>query len=267
MKDFYYILGTSFSDNHEEITETYQKLSQKLYPDFSDNDDYFRNRYLEIQEAYETLNDPIRRKLYDEQLRAYKASASSIPSKQHPYSKTKYINIAATLILVGFTILFGSYVIKSLYSTKKPKVNSLPIASAVTVKHKLWHPRKKHVKATYSFTATTPVKSKYQVKTNPALVNNPTTDLDTINVASSIATLPAVVESKASDEIETWEAEIRSNETGVVYMRESGRYNSAVIKVIPNHTKVQLLERGDKYFKVQLDNVAGYVPKWTVQLN
>jgi curved DNA-binding protein CbpA len=264
MKDFYYILGTSFSDSHEEITESYQKLSKKLYPDLDDNDSYFRNRYLDVQEAYETLKDPIRRKLYDEELKAYKGSASLTTLKQRPYSKTKYINIGATLILISFTILFGSYVIKSIYGTKKPKVNSLPIASTITVKHKVWHPRKRHFKAKYSFAAFTPVKSKYQANTTTALGNNPTTDLDTMNVTRSIATLPDAVESKTPDENEISEAEIKSNETGVVYMRESGRYNSAVIKVIPNHTKVQLLERGDKYFKIQLDNVAGYVPKWTV---
>jgi curved DNA-binding protein CbpA len=61
MKDYYYFLGISQDASEEDIKKSYRKLSLKYHPDKNENDDFFADRFREIQEAYETLSDPVRR--------------------------------------------------------------------------------------------------------------------------------------------------------------------------------------------------------------
>lgn len=68
MKDYYYFLGISRDASEEDIKKSYRKLSLKYHPDKNDNDDFFANRFREIQEAYEMLSDKSKRKTYDENL-------------------------------------------------------------------------------------------------------------------------------------------------------------------------------------------------------
>ncbi len=65
MKDFYYILGVKQTASTEEIKTAYRKLSLKFHPDKNDGDEFFIERFKEIQEAYEVLSDPIRRTNFD----------------------------------------------------------------------------------------------------------------------------------------------------------------------------------------------------------
>lgn len=65
MKDYYYILGVNSNASHEEIKKAYRKLSTKFHPDKNDGDDFFTERFKEIQEAYEILNDQYTRDQYN----------------------------------------------------------------------------------------------------------------------------------------------------------------------------------------------------------
>ena len=65
MKDYYYILGIKQNASSEEIKKAYRKLSLKFHPDKNDGDDFFTERFKEIQEAYETLIDNTKRNNYD----------------------------------------------------------------------------------------------------------------------------------------------------------------------------------------------------------
>lgn len=65
MKDYYYILGIKKEASTEEIKKAYRKLSLKFHPDKNDGDDFFTERFKEIQEAYETLTDTKKRMTYD----------------------------------------------------------------------------------------------------------------------------------------------------------------------------------------------------------
>jgi len=66
MKDYYYILGINQSATTEEVKKAYRKLSLKFHPDKNDGDEFFTERFKEIQEAYEILVDSIKRKTYDD---------------------------------------------------------------------------------------------------------------------------------------------------------------------------------------------------------
>ena len=58
----YKILGISKEASVDEIKRAYKTLSQKHHPDKEDGD---HDLFLEIQMAYETLSDPVRKKHYD----------------------------------------------------------------------------------------------------------------------------------------------------------------------------------------------------------
>lgn len=65
MKDYYYFLGVKNDASAEDIKKAYRKLSLKYHPDKNPEDAFFSERFKEIQEAYETLIDSEKRKLYD----------------------------------------------------------------------------------------------------------------------------------------------------------------------------------------------------------
>lgn len=57
---------------------------------------------------------------------------------------------------------------------------------------------------------------------------------------------------------------IKANETGAVNVRQSNYFNSEIIGQIPGDAKITVLERGGMYYKVQYNELTGYVPKWTI---
>jgi curved DNA-binding protein CbpA len=65
MKDYYYTLGIKKGASIEDIKKAYRKLSLKFHPDKNDGDEFFIERFKEIQEAYETLSDIKKRTYYD----------------------------------------------------------------------------------------------------------------------------------------------------------------------------------------------------------
>jgi len=71
MKDYYYFLGVSPDASYEDIKKSYRKLSLKYHPDKNENDDFFADRFREIQEAYEILSDKVKRKSYDQNLESH----------------------------------------------------------------------------------------------------------------------------------------------------------------------------------------------------
>jgi curved DNA-binding protein CbpA len=58
-------LGLKPSCTTEEIKKAYRKLSMKFHPDKNDGDEFFVERFKEIQEAYSVLTDSFKRQKYD----------------------------------------------------------------------------------------------------------------------------------------------------------------------------------------------------------
>lgn len=63
-KDYYKILGVDRNATIEEIQKAYRKLARKYHPD-ANKDPAATEKFKEINEAYEVLRDPEKRKKYD----------------------------------------------------------------------------------------------------------------------------------------------------------------------------------------------------------
>ena len=66
-RDYYEVLGVSKNATQDEIKKAYRKLAKKYHPDANpDNKEEAEAKFKEVNEAYENLSDPQKRKMYDQ---------------------------------------------------------------------------------------------------------------------------------------------------------------------------------------------------------
>ncbi|PHJ62955.1 molecular chaperone DnaJ [Nostoc linckia z18] len=79
-KDYYAILGVSKTASQEEIKQAFRKLARKYHPDVNPGNKQAEARFKEINEAYEVVSDPDKRKKYDQFGQYWRQAGQGFPS-------------------------------------------------------------------------------------------------------------------------------------------------------------------------------------------
>ncbi|MEN3027880.1 MAG: molecular chaperone DnaJ [Aquificaceae bacterium] len=87
-RDYYEVLGVPRNATQEDIKKAYRKLARKYHPDFNKEPEA-QERFKEINEAYQVLSDPEKRKLYDQ----YGHSAFTTQAPEGVYQEVIYQNV------------------------------------------------------------------------------------------------------------------------------------------------------------------------------
>lgn len=64
-EDYYKTLGVARDASAADIQKAYRKLARKYHPDMNPDDKTAKGKFQEVQKAFDVLNDPSKRELYD----------------------------------------------------------------------------------------------------------------------------------------------------------------------------------------------------------
>ncbi|BAZ11131.1 heat shock protein DnaJ domain-containing protein [Calothrix sp. NIES-4071] len=79
-KDYYSVLGVSKTASQDEIKQAFRKLARKYHPDVNQGNKQAEAKFKEINEAYEVLSDPDKRKKYDQFGQYWKQAGQGFPN-------------------------------------------------------------------------------------------------------------------------------------------------------------------------------------------
>jgi len=85
-EDYYKILGVPRNATQAEIQKAFRDLARKYHPDLHPDDPDAKKKFQQIQKAFEVLNDPEKREMYDR----YGASFETAGAGAGPYTRTFY---------------------------------------------------------------------------------------------------------------------------------------------------------------------------------
>jgi DnaJ-class molecular chaperone len=78
-RDLYKLLGVPRESSQDNIRNAHRKLARKYHPDSNPDDQSAEERFKEIQQAYEILSNPERRREYDRKLSSSSRRSSGGP--------------------------------------------------------------------------------------------------------------------------------------------------------------------------------------------
>lgn len=85
-RDYYEVLSVSREASQDEIRKAFRKLARKYHPDVAKEKDTAEEKFKEINEAYEVLGDPEKRKKYDTLGKDWNTpGAGQAGASGHPY--------------------------------------------------------------------------------------------------------------------------------------------------------------------------------------
>src|SRR5580698_6555235 len=110
-KDYYEILGVSRTATPEEIKQAFRKLARIHHPDVAKNKAAGEAKFKEINEAYEVLGDPDKRRRYDELGANWQDGAGAAPEAGPRGTRRRHAAEAPDFEFggTGFSDFFESY--------------------------------------------------------------------------------------------------------------------------------------------------------------
>jgi curved DNA-binding protein len=103
-EDYYKVLGVRRDATQAEIQKAYRDLARKYHPDRNPNDKTAKEKFQRVQAAFDVLNDPSKRELYDR----YGSSFESMGSGAGPSGgRAWYTQAAPGFEDVDFSQFFG----------------------------------------------------------------------------------------------------------------------------------------------------------------
>ena len=88
MKDPYGLLGVSRGATGDDVRKAYRRLAREHHPDANPADPAAEGRFKEIQQAYEVLSNPEKRREYDESSRPTPRRRSRVAAGGRPRGRT-----------------------------------------------------------------------------------------------------------------------------------------------------------------------------------
>jgi curved DNA-binding protein CbpA len=117
MKNYYHILGVPETSPEEQVRQAFKRLAVQYHPDKHGGDPGMEERFKEINEAYQVLNNPYLRAQHDLQLQYGRMALEHVRRQQarpwdnpfqarRPYYRKPIVsNAMANLMAFGFTLL------------------------------------------------------------------------------------------------------------------------------------------------------------------
>jgi hypothetical protein len=173
----------------------------------------------------------------------------------------RYSTSFKVIVLAGVA-LAGAYTVNLFTGTRQTIVAEPTVAETQPIKkHRKKHKLKKQLVA---------VKKQVVKKdTVKALVPNLAADPKIVTAPKAEPIKPAIslpakqpAESGSGFLYTTY---VHPNVTGIVKLRREDKFASTFIADIPANAKVQVLQKGDMYYRVAYNNSVGFVPKWSLQ--
>ncbi len=105
MKDPYKVLGVGRGASQSEIQKAYRELARKYHPDLHPEDKDATKKFQEVQQAFEILNNPEKREIYDR----YGSDFDPTAGRRSPGGDYTYTWTSGSEGFGGFEDIFGQF--------------------------------------------------------------------------------------------------------------------------------------------------------------
>src|SRR4030065_641449 len=85
-EDYYKTLGVPKNASQAEIQKAYRELARKYHPDLNPNDKTAKKKFQQVQAAFDVLNNPEKREIYDRYGSSFETMGAGGPQGAHTWN-------------------------------------------------------------------------------------------------------------------------------------------------------------------------------------